>query len=135
MVFKCHASFSAATPSPTAVASCLIHPPPSCTSMIRKGYSPCPLSRTANQHSSPKDQGTSQRHLRCSRHGWRLHVSMSNPGDHSEFHENYEKSYCHRCVEPREQERHGMADPTESCHGAADQPILIPPPSDAANPQ
>src|SRR5216683_913157 len=36
--FTCQASFSAATLSPTAVASCLIRPPPSYTSMIRKGY-------------------------------------------------------------------------------------------------
>src|SRR5260370_33889630 len=115
-------SFSAATPSPTVVASCLIPPPPSCTSMIRNGSSPCPLSRTANQHSSPKDQGTSQRHLRCSRHDRRLHVSMSNPGDDSEFNENDEKSYSHCRMESRDQERQGMADPTESCYGTGDQP-------------
>src|SRR5580704_8781528 len=46
---------------------------------------------------------------------------MSNPGDDSEFNQNNEKSYRHCCVESRDQERQGMADPTESCHGAADQ--------------
>src|SRR5260370_37649932 len=107
-------SFSAATPSPTVVASCLIHPPPSCTSMIRKGYSPCPLSRTANQHSSPKDQGTSQRPLRCSRHDRLLHVSMSNPDEDSEFNQNDEKSYRHCRTESRDQERHVMDHPSES---------------------
>src|ERR1700693_6057753 len=86
-----------------------------------ENYSPCPLSRTADQHSSPKDQGTSQRHLRCSRHDRRLQVSMSNPGDDSEFNQNNEKSYRHCCMEPRDQERQCMADPTESCHGTADQ--------------
>src|SRR5229473_2122557 len=35
--FKCQACLSAATLSPTAVASYLIRPPPSCTSTIRKG--------------------------------------------------------------------------------------------------
>src|SRR6266853_2557669 len=36
--FKCQACLSVATLSPTAVASYLIRPPPSYTSMIRKGY-------------------------------------------------------------------------------------------------
>src|SRR5713101_2561346 len=94
--------------------------------MIRKAiqtenYSPCPLSRTANQHPSPEDQGTSQRHLRCGRYDRCLHVTMSNPGNDSEFNQNDEKSYRHCRVESRDQERQRMADPTESCHGTADQ--------------
>src|SRR5260370_39368884 len=36
--FECQACFSAATLSPTVVASYLIRPLPSCTSMIRKSY-------------------------------------------------------------------------------------------------
>src|SRR5216683_3931388 len=124
--FMCQTSFTVATLSPTAVASYLIRPPPSYTSMIRKGYPDrkllaCSLSRTANQRPSPEYQGASQRRLRCSRHDRLLHVSMSNPGDDSEFNQNNEKSYRHCCVEPRDQERQGMADPTESGHGAADQ--------------
>jgi len=47
---------------------------------------------------------------------------MSNPDDYSEFNWNNEKSYRHPCVEPWDQERQGMADPTESCYGTADQP-------------
>ena len=45
---------------------------------------------------------------------------MSNPGDYSEFNQNNETSYRHRRVEPWGWQC--VADPTESCHGTADQP-------------
>jgi hypothetical protein len=61
-----------------------------------------PNSRTANQHPSPEDQGTSQRNLRCGRYDWCFHVTMSNPGNDSEFNQNYKKGYRHRRVESRD---------------------------------
>jgi uncharacterized repeat protein (TIGR03803 family) len=46
---------------------------------------------------------------------------MSNPSNDREFNQNDEQSYRHCRVESRDQERQRMADPTESCHGAADE--------------
>jgi hypothetical protein len=80
-----------------------------------------PTSRAANQYPSPEDQGASQRHLRCGRYDRCLHKTMSNPGNDSEFNQDDKKSYRHCRAESRDQERQRMADPTESCHGAAGQ--------------
>jgi len=53
--------------------------------MIRKGYPArkllaLPTFKNCQSALQSKDQGSSQRHLPGSRHDWRLHVLMANPG-------------------------------------------------------
>ena len=78
--------------------------------------------RISTRSRRARDQGTSQRHLRCGRYDRCLHVTTSNPGNGSEFDQNDEESYRHCRVESRDQERQRMADPTERCHDTETNP-------------
>ena len=78
--------------------------------------------RISTRSRRPRDQGTSQRHLRCGRYDRSLHLTMSNPGNGSEFDQNDEESYRHCRVESRDQERQRMAAPTERCHDTETNP-------------
>jgi diguanylate cyclase (GGDEF)-like protein len=76
--------------------------------------------RTSDQHAGDKNQRSAQRHLHGRRKCGRVHIAVTNPGDHAEFHQHHNHSHDQRQVEIGNHERQGMADPSQRRHGPTD---------------
>src|ERR1041384_6711995 len=78
-------------------------------------------SRTPDKHAGDENQKSSQSDLQSCREGLRLHVTMPDPRDDTQFDHHDHNGGSHRYSEIRDQEWERVADPAESRHETANE--------------
>src|SRR6266404_2821152 len=78
-------------------------------------------SRTADKYAGNENQKSAQSDLQRCGEGLRLHITMSDPRDDTQFDHNDQHGGGHRHSEIRDQEWERVADPAQSSHKTANE--------------